>query len=495
MNFGGLNTISLLIIEDIAEESRAISKQILESIRSYFENIYISNGFREAINIYEANKDDIDIVILDTNSYKKLDEFKNFSGFDERVLFLAFLHYGDEGLMKKLIELDIDSFMMKPVEDRDKLLIKLNKMAENIFSKLNLEKKREILDKHFIYSETDTRGIITYVSEPFIELSGYTREELLGRSHNIIRHKDVDASLFKELWSVVKSGKTWIGEVKNQKKDGSYYVVKSVVMPIFYKKKIVGYCSARVDMTQVYERSKELHLHSKYKAMSEMLSMVSHHWRQPIASIGLEVDNALFDITMGEIDEESITTSLKSINKKVQHLSNILNIFKGFIDKNPKELISIDLLIQKIVFVMRGALDYSSISITTNALKKERSIFTFKSELINVLVNIIINAKENIVKNSILNGSVEIRCEVFGEYLQIKIRDNGGGIDASVIDNLFEPYISTKEAKNGTGLGLYIVKELVEKKLDGSVSAKNLCGGAEFTLKIRGVINDERDNC
>lgn len=489
MNFYRLSRISLLIIQDVIPQHKKESDFISNSMKHLFQNIYVSKDPNDAIEVFKQNMDDIDIIILDIETSKKLDAIKTIRKLDEKISLLAFLYCDDVNLIKELLNLDIDAFLMKPV-DANKLLLKLNKLVKNILSKKELESKKEIIDKNFIYSETDTRGIITYVSEPFIELSGYTKEELLGKSHNIIRHKDTKSSLFKELWITIKSGKTWMGEMKNQKKDGSFYIVKSVVTPMFYKKKIVGYCSARVDITRMYEKSKELHLRSKYKAMNEMLSMISHHWRQPIASIGLEVDNALFDITMDQIDKDSISTSLKNINERVQHLSGILNTFKSFIDKKPKEIVSIDLLMQNVVFVMRGPLEESNIEIYTNIADKNKSIFTYKSELINVLISIIINAKENIDKNSIQNANITIACEVSSKYLEIKIKDNGGGIDARIIESLFEPYISTKEMKNGTGLGLYIVKEVVEKKLNGSVSAKNLDDGAEFTLSIRGVINE-----
>jgi len=114
----------------------------------------------------------------------------------------------------------------------------------------DIKYEHDLFNKYVITSETDLKGHITYVSQPFIEISGYEKEELIGKPHNIVRHPDMPSEIFKTIWDTIQSKGTWRGNVKNLKKDGSYYWVDSIVFPrLNYKNEIIGYKSMRIDIT------------------------------------------------------------------------------------------------------------------------------------------------------------------------------------------------------------------------------------------------------
>lgn len=96
-----------------------------------------------------------------------------------------------------------------------------------------------------IVSRTDPQGFITHVNQSFVLMSGYTEQELIGSPHSILRHPDMPAAAFQDLWDTVHSGKTWQGYVKNLRKDGGYYWVKATVIPNVRSGKVVGYTSVR----------------------------------------------------------------------------------------------------------------------------------------------------------------------------------------------------------------------------------------------------------
>ncbi|MBL0125664.1 MAG: PAS domain-containing protein [Betaproteobacteria bacterium] len=96
-----------------------------------------------------------------------------------------------------------------------------------------------------IVSRTDTVGIITHFNQSFVEMSGYTGEEILGAPHHILRHPDMPPAAFKDLWDTIQQGKKWHGYVKNLRKDGAYYWVYATVIPNVRHGKIVGYTSVR----------------------------------------------------------------------------------------------------------------------------------------------------------------------------------------------------------------------------------------------------------
>jgi PAS domain S-box-containing protein len=100
-------------------------------------------------------------------------------------------------------------------------------------------------DSHFLVSRTDMNGTITYVNDDFCRISGYEREELIGLSHNIIRHPDMPHSVFAEMWKTIKKGEKWHGYVKNRAKNGSYYWVEAEISPHVKDGEQVGYKSVR----------------------------------------------------------------------------------------------------------------------------------------------------------------------------------------------------------------------------------------------------------
>ena len=116
-------------------------------------------------------------------------------------------------------------------------------------SEAKLQDYIKIVNEHVIISSTDKKGVITSVSEAFCEISGYSKEELLGKSHNIVRHKETKKELYKQMWDCIQSGKTWFGEIKNKNKNGDEYWVEAIIQPIFDKQDIVGYTAIRHDIT------------------------------------------------------------------------------------------------------------------------------------------------------------------------------------------------------------------------------------------------------
>ena len=123
-----------------------------------------------------------------------------------------------------------------------------NRQINNINSQM--KKYIKIVDENVLTSSTDLDGNITYASEAFCEKSGYSKDELIGTNHRIIRHSDMKESTYKELWETITSGKTWKGEIKNKKKNGDYYWVKASISPVFDNKgKIISYTAVREDIT------------------------------------------------------------------------------------------------------------------------------------------------------------------------------------------------------------------------------------------------------
>jgi diguanylate cyclase (GGDEF)-like protein/PAS domain S-box-containing protein len=122
-----------------------------------------------------------------------------------------------------------------------------------------LNEYKKAVDLSNIVSKTNPKGIITYVNEKFCEISGYTKDELIGKPHNIIRHPDMSREAFKELWDTIKTKKSWHGVVKNMKKDGGQYIVDTTVIPILdVDGDVTEYIAIRHDITELEETKEQL---------------------------------------------------------------------------------------------------------------------------------------------------------------------------------------------------------------------------------------------
>ena len=107
----------------------------------------------------------------------------------------------------------------------------------------------EVPQDELIISRTDLHGNITYANETFCDISGYTESELIGKSHNIVRHPDMPSSAFQDLWDTIRSGKQWVGIVKNMRKDKGFYWVKAIVSGVYKNGELVEYKSLRTPIS------------------------------------------------------------------------------------------------------------------------------------------------------------------------------------------------------------------------------------------------------
>lgn len=148
---------------------------------------------------------------------------------------------------KNLSNVDSSNFSF---EEFKNLSTSLNTiLKERNYAERKQKEYLNIIDTHIITSSTNEKGIITKVSKAFCQISGYKKEELIGKSHSLIRHEDMPKEIYKQLWKTISSGKIWKGELKNKRKDGSFYWVDVIIEPIFQDKKIVGYTAIRHNIT------------------------------------------------------------------------------------------------------------------------------------------------------------------------------------------------------------------------------------------------------
>jgi len=201
---------------------------------------------------------------------------------------------------------------------------------------------------------------------------------------------------------------------------------------------------------------------SKLAAMGEMLGAIAHQWRQPLNALGLNIQTLLDDYDDGKMDEKYLEEFEEKQMKTINFMSKTIDDFKNFfkVDKE-KTIFSLKEASKEVIKLFEKQIQDHNIKIICNS--DDSTIEGYENEFKQVILNIINNAKEAIINNNVHNGEIliEIKDKV------VKITDNGGGVPKEIRDKIFEPYFTSKE--NGTGIGLYMSKVIVENHLNGKL--------------------------
>ena len=240
------------------------------------------------------------------------------------------------------------------------------------------------------------------------------------------------------------------------------------------------------DITDVKKKDDLILVQSRNAAMGEMISMIAHQWRQPISTISMLSNSILADIDLDSLNVIELKEIANKINISTQELSKTIDDFRDFFKPDKiKQTTKINTVIQSTLTVIGKSLEYNNITIKIKKPKEDKEINTYPRELMQVFINIINNAKDILVEKKTIDASIVIKFEKSNdENIIITVSDNGGGIHEDIIDKIFDPYFSTKNEKNGTGLGLYMSKMIIEKHLLGKLSVYNKDGGACFKIEL-----------
>jgi len=229
---------------------------------------------------------------------------------------------------------------------------------------------------------------------------------------------------------------------------------------------------------------------SSLAQMGEMISMIAHQWRQPLASIAsisttikLKLALKKFDFSTKEGTEgflQYLNTEIEDIENLIQVLTTTIDDFRDFykIEKNIT-VKTIDIPIKKVLSILMPQFKMENIEIKSDFLStKDTNIY--ENEIVQVFLNILKNSMDNFIEKKTPNPKIYIKTEdILGKVI-VSICDNGGGIEEDILDLIFNPYFSTKKSKNGTGIGLYMSKMIIEQHHGGKISAHNKENGACF---------------
>ncbi|HIQ51242.1 MAG TPA: PAS domain S-box protein [Nautiliaceae bacterium] len=318
-----------------------------------------------------------------------------------------------------------------------------NLKEENFY----LKQIKNAMDKTIILSKTDPEGIITEVNEMFEKISGYKKEELIGKPHNIVRHPDVPKLIFKKLWNTIKKGKIFKGVIKNRAKDGKEYYVIANIVPIFDEEgKIKEYIALRVDITKRMKAQKEYETFS-----NNIIKYFLFQLNDPVSNI-IKYSKLLEK----ELKTESAKNFNLAIQKNAYDLNILTKILKIIIDLKTKN-IKIDIEPFNLVSLLLNVLKKYNIYNTKKIIIKSNSKYLLINSdkklisiLLEALIKIVLRCIEkeaiiNIIKD---NDNIHFKVKLDKSCLNIKSIDFFNQLKASEnsYQNNIELYLVSKIA-------------------------------------------------
>lgn len=326
----------------------------------------------------------------------------------------------------------------------------INEMAKKLMDQHTVQSNLKLaLDESADVAITDKNGIITFVNDKFCVSSKYSKDELIGNSHNLLKSGFHSLEFYKNMWDVISSGKVWHDQIKNKAKDGTLYWNDMVIVPFLDKnKEIQEYIAIRRDISERIKLREKLVKAERMSSIGQLASRMAHDIRNPLSIIRVSLENLKLKYDVDATTEESFDRVERSIDRIAHQIDDVLDFVKG----HPAELSQV-----KFSEIILESLDSLTIPDEIKLIlpKDDIKIIADKKLFSIALNNLILNAIQTI--DGI--GTVEIITEENDEVI-IQVKDSGKGIPKKDLDKIFELLFTTKQ--QGTGLGLASVKSIIE---------------------------------
>ena len=242
----------------------------------------------------------------------------------------------------------------------------------------------------------------------------------------------------------------------------------------------------RVEVELEKNREKEQLLveKSRFIALGEMISNIAHQWRQPLSELSSILMSIKFKHTMGKLDSPAMSKKAKEAELVIDYMSHTIDDFRNFfMPRKEKQDFYILQTVQSTVTIVHSSLKNSNIELKID-IQKDIKIYTYLNEFTQVVLNIISNARDVLISQKIEKPVIKITAIDEDSHIILYIEDNAGGVLVKPIGKIFDPYFTTKKDSDGTGLGLYMSKIIVDKNMNGRLRVRNTQHGAKFGIYL-----------
>ncbi len=235
---------------------------------------------------------------------------------------------------------------------------------------------------------------------------------------------------------------------------------------------------------ELRQKEQMMLMQNRMAAMGEMLNNIAHHWRQPLNILGLQIQEIGLYHKLGDCSQDLIDAKIADIMENLQYLSQTIDIFRNFtVLDTEKSLFRVEQVVAKTLTLIEASFTQMGITVKVN-FSGEAQINGNANEFSQVLLNILMNAKDEFRERRIHDARITVESGSENGRTVVTITDNAGGIEDEILGKIFDAYFTTKDLGKGTGIGLFMSKNIIENNMGGHLTVRNVDGGAEFKIEV-----------
>lgn len=448
----------------IIDENGKILKANKSAQEKLSNELKTENNFFDIIELCDRNSSEK--IFNETKTNQRSNSFNtrlfiNRNFLDYNITFIPFLNSIKE--LYIVVARDITEEKQKEIE-----LTRFFNVAENSVNPIQI---------------TDLNGRMIYVNRAFVNASGYSKEELIGKNPRIFGSGKLPSSFWDKMWATISSGKVWVGEVENRKKNGEPFFTQLLISPIIDKDgNVTGYFAIHRDLTEKRTFERQLIHSQKMESIGTLAAGIAHEVGNPLASI-----SALVQVALRSTKEPLVIEKLGLVKNQITRISKIIRDLVDFSRPSNYELKYTD-----VNQVLSEAIEITKVGTKAKDIKFEVELSNIlphlpliADQIQQVFLNILLNAVDAISEKKVKNNEkISIKSEVENDFVVITFKDTGTGISEENINKIFEPFFTTKKEGKGTGLGLWVSYGIV-KSFQGDIKVSSKVGeGTTFIVKL-----------
>ncbi len=357
-------------------------------------------------------------------------------------------------------------------KEREMDLLRFYNIAENTVNPLQI---------------TDLTGRMIYVNPAFVQTSGFSKEELLGKNPSVFGSGKNSKKFWKHMWDTINSGRVWVGEAENKRKDGEPFYTQLLVSPILDPHgKIWGFFGIHRDLSEKRMMEKQLIHTQKMESIGTLAAGIAHEVGNPLASI-----SALVQVVLRTTNDDFVKDKLGLVRSQVTRISKIIRDLVDFSRPSDYELqvMSINESIKEAVEIVKVGARAKDVDFMMELEPDIPLLPLISDQIQQVFINILINAVDSMTEDPVKTKKKQIRVNshLDSDKIMLKFTDNGPGIEEQNFSKIFEPFYTTKKPGKGTGLGLWVSYGII-KSFQGNIEVESK-PGESTTFKISLPLN------